>query len=211
MSALCSFHGLETPPKATELSAQRHQTATMAQQPSPSPAADWSLSPSRSPRRAKSEQPPLPNRADPVWMQKTAQRLEAAASTAQRAAAEGGAELKALYVMSSAEIVQAASSQPRHTPISESWEYKERASSQPRSHVEASYVLNRLTGGGYKKPEMSSGPFATALNPNRHTMMIQGRPVVVPCGRKHKRISFQTLASDIYIWKEGNQSLLAFR
>ena len=155
-----------------------HQDAAMADPSCPSPEADWSLSPSRSPPPTKSEPPP--QRSDPVWMQKTAKRLEAAASTAQRAAADGGADLKAMYVVSSAEIIQAASSQPSFTPISESWEYKERSSSQPRSHVEASYVLSRLTAGGCKKPEMSSGPFATALNPNRHTMMTHGRPVVVP-------------------------------
>lgn len=141
----------------------------------------------------------------------TAERLEAAATTAQQAAASGGADLKALYVMSSAEIVNTASYQPRLTPISETREYKQRSSSQPRSHVEASYVLNRLTSGGFKKPEMSTGPIATALNPNRHTMMIQGRPVVVPCGRKHTRMSFQPHAFNAYIRREGIKSLLAFR
>ena len=96
--------------------------------------------------------------------------------------------MKAMYVMSSAEIIEAASSQPQPSAISETWAYKAASSSQPRSHAEASYVLDRLTAGGYKKPEMKSGPFATALNPNRHTMMIQGRPVVVLCVRKHTHI-----------------------
>ena len=117
-------------------------------------------------------------------MQETSKRLEAGAAIAQSAAAKGGADLKAVYVMSSAEIIKTASSQPPGTPISETLEFKSQSSSQPRSHVEASYVLDRLTGGGYKKPEMNTGPFATALNPNRHTMMIQGRPVVVLLGRK---------------------------
>ena len=126
-------------------------------------------------------------------MQETSKRLEAGAATAQSAAAKGGADLKAVYVMSSAEFVQTASSQPHLKPISETKEYKTRSSSQPpRSHVEASYVLNRLTAGGFKKPEMTTGPFATALNPNRHAMMIQGRPVVVPCWtKKHTLTSFQ--------------------
>ena len=170
---------------------------------------DWSSTPSRSPTRSKSKL--LSRSPDPVWIQKTAKRLEAGASTAQWAAASRGADLKALYVMSSAEIIHTASTQPRFTPISESREYKERSSSQPRSHTEASHVLDRLTAGGIKKPEKSSGPFATALNPNRHTMMIQGRPVVVPCGRKHTRMSFQPHAFNAYIWREGIKSLLAFR
>ena len=88
--------------------------------------------------------------------------------------------MKALYVMSPADIIKSASSQPPETGISQSAAYKEASSSQPRSHVEASYELHRLTAGGYKLPELRAGPFATALNPNRHTMMIQGRPVVVP-------------------------------
>ena len=121
-------------------------------------------------------------------MEQTAKRLEAGASAAEKAAAAGGRDMKAMYVMSSAAIIQSASSQPQPTSISETKAYQEVSSSQPRSHMEASYVLNRLTGGGYKKPEMKSGPFATALNPNRHAMMIQGRPVVVPCVRKHTHI-----------------------
>ena len=122
----------------------------------------------------------------------TAERLKAGASAAQRAAATGGDDLKALYVMNPADIIKSASSQPPRTPISETKEYKQSKSSQPRSHVETSYVLDRLTGGGYKKPDMTSGPFATALNPNRHTMMIQGRPVVVLMDEKtHTHMSFQ--------------------
>ena len=154
-------------------------------------AVDWGVAPdSPSPGRGKSRSPPP--RRDPVeWMQKTSKRLEAGAASAQRAAARGGADLKSVYVMGSGEFIQTASSQPPFASISESLEFKRQASSQPRSHVEASYVLDRLTGGGYKKPELTSGPFATALNPNRHAMMIQGRPVVVLLGRKHTRISFE--------------------
>ena len=51
--------------------------------------------------------------------------------------------------------------------------------------MEASYELHRLTSGGYKLPELRAGPFCTALNPNRHAMVIQGRPVVVPYWRKN--------------------------
>ena len=117
-----------------------------------------------------------------------------------------------MYVMTSAEIIAAAaSSQPqKKRSISLTPAFKARSSSQPRSHVEASYVLDRLTAGGYKKPVLRSGPFATALNPNRHTMMIQGRPVVVPCGRKHTRMSFQPHAFNAYIRRESMKSLLAF-
>ena len=188
MSAHSSLYGLDTATKAIELSAGIAQVSIMAD-PNPSPDRDWSCTPSRSVTQAKAK--PRARSADPTWMQKTAERLEAAASSAQRAAASGGDDLKALYVMTSAEIIQAASSQPPFTPISESHTYKERASSQPRSHAEASYVLDRLTAGVMKKAEDSSGPFATALNPNRHTRMIQGRPVVVPHGRKHTSMSFQ--------------------
>ena len=82
-------------------------------------------------------------------MEKTAKRLEAGASAAEKAAAKGGADLKAMYVMSSADFISAASSQPQDSAISETWAYKAASSSQPRSHVEASYVLDRLTAGGY--------------------------------------------------------------
>ena len=173
VSAHSSFFGSRSP------KSHRASRAAMADQDSPTPMADWSIS--RSPSRSKSR----PRSPEPAWMEQTAKRLEAGASAAEKAAAAGGRDMKAMYVMSSAAIIQSASSQPQPTSISETKAYQEVSSSQPRSHVEASYVLNRLTGGGYKKPEMKSGPFATALNPNRHAMMIQGRPVVVPCVRKH--------------------------
>ena len=117
---------------------------------------------------------------NPTWMECTAERLEAAAHVAEMAAQEGGADSKALYVMSAGDVVQAASSQPRTDSISRSEAYMA-AASEPKSHVETSYELHRLTAGGYKLPELRTGPFATALNPNRHAMMIQGRPVMVPC------------------------------
>ena len=113
-------------------------------------------------------------------MERTAERLQAAADVAEKAAHEGGADMKALYVMSAADIVKSASSQPKWTAISESEAYKV-ATSVPKSHLETSYELHRLTAGGYKMPALSAGPFATALNPNRHAMVIQGRHVVVPC------------------------------
>ena len=106
-------------------------------------------------------------------------RLDVAAAAAQKAVQTGGDDLKALYVMSPAAVVKAASSQPPATPLSESQGFKDAASSQPRAHLETSYELHRLTAGGYKLPELRAGPFATALNPNRHVMMIQGRPVAV--------------------------------
>ena len=163
----------------------------MAARRSPSFEADWSVSPSPPRRKSKSRA----RSKEPDWLENTAKRLETGASAAEEAAASGGADLKAMYVMSSAQIIAAsASSQPHMSAISDSMEYKMASSSQPRPHVEASYVLDRLTSGGFKKPLLHSGPFATALNPNRHTMMIQGRPVVVLCGRKHTRMSFQPYA-----------------
>ena len=147
---------------------------------------DWGCTPSRtSPSKSRS---PSKKRDDPTWMMFTAERLEKGASAVQRAAASGGEDLRALYVMEPADIIKSASSQPPMAPISESSEYKRTSKSEARSHVETSYVLDRLTGGGYKKPDMTSGPFATALNPNRHTMMIQGRPVVVLMDEKHTHI-----------------------
>ena len=184
VSAHSSFFGSRSPKSNCA------SRAAMADPDSPTPMADWSIS--RSPSRSKSR----PRSPEPAWMQQTAKRLEAGASAAKRAAASGGRDMKAMYVMSSAAIIKTASSQPQPTSISETTAYQEVSSSQPRSHVEASYVLNRLTAGGFKKPEMKSGPFATALNPNRHAMMIQGRPVVVPCVRKHTHthMSFQPYA-----------------
>ena len=113
-------------------------------------------------------------------MERTAERLEAAAQIAELAAQEGGADTNALYVMSASDVVQAVSSQPRTSYISGLDAYMA-AAPDPKSHVETSYELHRLTAGGYKFPEMRTGPFVTALNPNRHAMMIQGRPVMVPC------------------------------
>lgn len=117
--------------------------------------------------------------SQPAWMERTAERLEVAARATETAVHEGGADAKALYVMSAADVVKAASSQPRTRSLSRSDAYGA-AASVPKSHVETSYKVHRLTAGGYKLPELRAGPFATALNPNRHAMMIQGRPVMVP-------------------------------
>ena len=118
--------------------------------------------------------------SQPAWMERTAERLEVAAHVAEKAAQDGGEDMKALYVMSAAEVVKATSSQPRTSSITRSNAYRA-AAKEPKSHVETSYGVHRLTAGGYMLPEMRAGPFATALNPNRHAMMIQGRPVMVPC------------------------------
>ena len=66
-------------------------------------------------------------------MERTAGRLEAAAEVAEKAAHKGGEDMKALYVMSSADIVKTASSQPPKTAISKSEAYKAAASSQPKT------------------------------------------------------------------------------
>ena len=178
--------------------------AMQGQQRSPSPEADWSRSPSRS--KSKSQ----PRSPQPEWMERTAVRLDAGAVAAQKAVQTGGDDLKALYVMSPVAVVKAASSQPPQTPLSESAEFKAASSSQLRSHVETSYELHRLTGGGYKLPELRAGPFATALNPNRHVMMIQGRPVAVLSHLKHIYMSFQPCACHPTS-EGGNQSLRAYR
>ena len=89
--------------------------------------------------------------------------------------------MRALYVMSPAEIGVAASSegyQGLDKTIQQNPKYYQGRAGQ-KSHYEASSQLHRMTGGGKKLPGIDSGPIATALNPERHDMMVHGRPVAV--------------------------------
>ena len=159
------------------------QSAMSADRRSPSQpiSSDWGggRSPSRSKSRSKSRsrQPPSPQAE---WMATTAQRLDAGAEAAELAAVDGGEDLKALYMMSQKDINVAASSQP-DIHISETLAFRNaQESSQPLlSHYEAGVKLHRMTGGGQKLPSTETGALATALNPSRHLLMIQGRPVGV--------------------------------
>ena len=73
-------------------------------------------------------------------MERTAERLRVAAYVAEKAAQEGGADMKALYVMSAADVVKSASSQPQPAAISESEAYKA-ASSKPTQWAMLSCIL----------------------------------------------------------------------
>ena len=119
-------------------------------------------------------------------MKKTAQRLELAAEYAEKAA-EDDNEMKALYLLNQREISSTAaassSSAGALSPVHE----KEQEGRAMRSHLEASMLTHRLTGGGKPAEQHGqSGPMATALNPNRHCMMIHGRPVVFLSVLRHK-------------------------
>ena len=132
-----------------------------------------SVSVSRS--RSKSR----PRVVQPRWMSSTDDRLTAAVGMVEEAAEKGGSDLQALYAMRPADISRAASSQP-HASLAETPQAKSAVSSQPpESHHMTALRIHRVTGGGPKHPSSQSGPIATSLNPARHAMMINGRPVVV--------------------------------
>ena len=111
-------------------------------------------------------------------MENTATRLELAAEYAEKAA-EDDEQLQALYLLDQRELSAAAtgasSSGAAATPLDAALQ-EGRAM---KSHLEASMLTHRLTGGGKPPGGDASGPMATALNPNRHVMMIHGRPVMV--------------------------------
>ena len=112
---------------------------------------------------------------------RTAERLELSAELAEQVAESGADEMKALYLLTQREMSQAASSGGSKPPL-ESEQYAQAAGEgrDMKSHYEASLQLHRMTGGGPKtKDGHDSGPLATSLNPNRHVMMIHGRPVMV--------------------------------
>ena len=85
-----------------------------AREPSAEAPASPSPKPSPSPRRSRSATP-VQNRgaasSQPSWMEQTSRRLQAGARAAELAAGRQGAEMRALYVMSPAEIGVAASSE----------------------------------------------------------------------------------------------------
>ena len=137
--------------------------------------ADWGRARSASRSRSKS----LPPVRQPEWMEAAAERLGAVAEAAETAAEQGGDALKALYVMQPKEVNAAASSQPQ-IPLAETPAAKAAMSSQPsHSHHDTALHIHRMTGGGRKYPSTEAGPIATSLNPARHVMMINGRPVMV--------------------------------
>ena len=113
---------------------------------------------------------------------RTAERLELSAELAEQVAESGADELKALYLLTQREMAQAAASTGGSKPPLESEQYADAAKQgrEMKSHYEASLQLHRMTGGGPKtKDGDDSGPLVTAMNPNRHVMMIHGRPVMV--------------------------------
>ena len=111
-------------------------------------------------------------------MEKTAERLELAAEVAEDVVEKRDEEMKALYLLEPREITQAAQSPATALQESEAYTSAHMEGRDFKSHYEASLQLHRLTGGGPKTEKGDSGPVATALNPNRHVMMINGRPVM---------------------------------
>ena len=112
-------------------------------------------------------------------MEKTATRLELAAEYAEKAA-EDDEQLQALYLLDQRELSAAATGASSSGAASTPLDAALQEGRAMKSHLEASMLTHRLTGGG--KPTEAhgqSGPMATALNPNRHCMMIHGRPVMV--------------------------------
>ena len=112
-------------------------------------------------------------------MEKTATRLELAAEYAEKAA-EDDEQMQALYLLDQRELSAAATGASSSGAASTPLDAALQEGRAMKSHLEASMLTHRLTGGG--KPTEAhgqSGPMATALNPNRHCMMIHGRPVMV--------------------------------
>ena len=142
---------------------------------------------------SRSRSKSVPPRPQPEWMETTARRLSAVAEAAETAVEQGGEALKAIYTMKPKDVNKALSSQPQ-VPLAETTTAQAAVSSQPpHSHHDTSLHLHRMTGGGKKYPSTQSGPIATSLNPERHTMMINGRPVVV-LGVVKAAMSFQPYA-----------------
>ena len=114
------------------------------------------------------------------------------AAVAEKVAEEGGEDLKALYMLKPSELSSAASSSQPTLPLVETPEYLQAVAGDRhfKSHLDTSYQIHRMTGGG-KYPSSQPGPIATALNPNRHVMMISGRPVMVLGCIKYTFISCQ--------------------
>ena len=111
-------------------------------------------------------------------MEKTATRLELAAEVAEDMAERGKEDLKPLYLLKPREVSQAAQRQATSMQQSPQYNLAYMEGRDYATHYEASLQLHRLTGGGPKTAEGESGPVATAFNPNRHVVMINGRPIM---------------------------------
>ena len=110
-------------------------------------------------------------------MEKTAQRLELAAEIAETLGDETGDELKSFYMLTQKELAALPPvGAPQQTQVYVDAVAEGRTM---KSHYDTSLQIHRMTGGGPKGKSEESGPMATAVNPNRHCMMINGRPVMV--------------------------------
>ena len=109
-------------------------------------------------------------------MQKTAKRLELAAEIAESVGDEIGDELKSFYVLNQRELAVL----PPVTAPQRSAAYEDAVAEgrSMKTHYDTSLQIHRMSGGGPKQNSDESGPVATAVNPFRHTMMINGRPVM---------------------------------
>ena len=113
-------------------------------------------------------------------MEKTAVRLELSAELVEQTAEKGADELKALYLLSQRELNEVAASSSQAPHESQAYATAQHEGRDMKTHYDTSLQIHRMTGGGRKMPLVGeSGPVATALNPNRHVMMIHGRPVMV--------------------------------
>ena len=116
-------------------------------------------------------------------MEKTAERLELAAEFADTVAEQCGEEMQALYLLDTKELTAAAAASSPCSGAEQSQEYNlaQEEGREKKSHYAASLQLHRMTGGGPKPSTAGneSGPMVTSLNPNRHVMMLHGRPVMV--------------------------------
>ena len=126
---------------------------------------------SPSKRRSKKKKP------QHDWMEKTAHRLELAAEMAETHGDVPSESLKSMYMLTQRELSALPPvGSPERTQVYADAEAEGRAM---RSHYDTSLLIHRMTGGGPKGEDQGSGPVATAVNPNRHVMMINGRPVMV--------------------------------
>ena len=109
-------------------------------------------------------------------MEKTAERLELAAEIAETHGDAPGEGLKSMYMLTQREL---SALPPVQAPQkSQAYEDAEAQGRPMKSHYDTSLQIHRMTGGGPKDNSEESGPVATAVNPNRHVMMINGRPVM---------------------------------
>ena len=84
--------------------------------------------------------------------------------------------MKSMYMLTQREL---SALPPVQAPErSQAYEDAEAEGRPMKSHYDTSLQIHRMTGGGPKDNSEESGPVATAVNPNRHVMMINGRPVM---------------------------------